>query len=64
MSKPEQTANRGRRNFLKLASASAPAVVAAVALSGTEAEAAAPAAGETLLQDTDHTRAYFASARF
>jgi hypothetical protein len=52
-----------RRNFLKLATAAAPAAIAATALSGTAAVAgqAAPTSG---LQDTEHTRAYFASARF
>lgn len=57
------TTDKGRRAFLKLATASAPAAVAAVALGGTEAEA-----GQTRttsgLQDTAHTRAYFDSARF
>jgi len=53
-----------RRDFLKLASVSAPAAVAAATLTGTEAEAAQPATGETRLQDTAHTRAYFDSARF
>ncbi|RUS59242.1 twin-arginine translocation pathway signal protein [Pseudorhodobacter sp. E13] len=59
----EAATNEGRRNFLKLAGTAAPAAVAAVALTGsaTEAEAQAPATG---LQDTAHTRAYFASARF
>ncbi|WP_028914234.1 twin-arginine translocation signal domain-containing protein [Pseudorhodobacter ferrugineus] len=61
--KAEATPNEGRRNFLKLATTAAPAAVAAAALSGTatEAEANAPRQG---LQDTAHTSAYFASARF
>ncbi|SDY40662.1 Tat (twin-arginine translocation) pathway signal sequence [Jannaschia faecimaris] len=51
-----------RRGFLKMAAA-APAAVAATTLAGTEtAEAATgPQKG---LADTEHTRAYFASARF
>jgi hypothetical protein len=52
-----------RRDFLKLAGTAAPAAVAVAALSG-EAEAAALPTGETLLQDTAHTRAYLDSARF
>jgi hypothetical protein len=53
-----------RRDFLKLASVSAPAAVAAAAIGGTQADAAEAATGETLMQDTAHTRAYFDSARF
>jgi hypothetical protein len=55
--------NGSRRNFLKLATAAAPAAVAASALSGTAAlaDTQANASG---LQDTEHTRAYFATARF
>ncbi|MCV6825086.1 MULTISPECIES: twin-arginine translocation signal domain-containing protein [Halocynthiibacter] len=52
-----------RRDFLKLASATAPA--AAVALTGKEAEAEnLEKAEKGLMQDTAHTRAYFDSARF
>ena len=52
-----------RRDFLKVAAAAAPAAaVAAVAAPGA-AEASEPT-GETRLQDTAHTRAYFDSARF
>lgn len=53
-----------RRDFLKLATASAPAVVAAAALTGTEAEAATPDLSSDKMQDTAHTRAYLDSARF
>lgn len=55
-----------RRDFLKLASVSAPAAVAAASLGATQADAAAPAlpTGEARLQDTAHTRAYLDSARF
>ncbi|PWR04380.1 twin-arginine translocation pathway signal protein [Meridianimarinicoccus roseus] len=54
-----------RRDFLKLASVSAPAAVAAASLGATQADAApAGPTGEVLLQDTAHTRAYLDSARF
>ncbi|MBE1282534.1 MAG: twin-arginine translocation signal domain-containing protein [Rhodobacteraceae bacterium] len=52
-----------RRDFLKLAGTSAPAAVAAAALSGTEA-AAEETGDQTRMQDNAHTRAYFDSARF
>ncbi|MCB1340825.1 MAG: twin-arginine translocation signal domain-containing protein [Pseudooceanicola sp.] len=61
MSNPSDKA-ASRRDFLKLATAAAPAA-AAVALTGTEAQAAAPV-DENKMQDTAHTRAYFDSARF
>lgn len=53
-----------RRDFLKLATTAAPAAVAAVALSGSETQAAALPVDETRMQDTAHTRAYLDSARF
>lgn len=54
-----------RRDFLKLASVSAPAAVAAVAVTGGEAEAATSSAeAGSVMQDTAHTRAYFDSVRF
>ncbi len=53
-----------RRDFLKLAGTAAPAAVAAAAMSGTEAQAADAPVNETRLQDTEHTRAYYESARF
>ena len=52
-----------RRDFLKLAGTSAPLAVVAVA-SGGKAEAAAPDPTSDKIQDTAHTRAYLASARF
>ncbi|MDH5453117.1 MAG: twin-arginine translocation pathway signal protein [Paracoccaceae bacterium] len=64
MSKKTGKAENSRRDFLKLASVSAPAAIAAVALSGTEAEAAETNSKGSGLQDTAHTRAYFESARF
>lgn len=60
--KTEATASR--RDFLKLAGTAAPAAVAAVAVSGTEADAAEPPKADGRMQDTAHTRAYLASARF
>ena len=53
-----------RRDFLKLAGTAAPAAVAAVAVSGTEAQAAETPVASGRMQDTPHTRAYLASARF
>lgn len=53
-----------RRGFLKMAAVSAPAALAAVAVSGTEAEATVEGQTPSGLQDTPHTRAYLASARF
>jgi len=68
MSKPDVTdapaADKGRRNFLKLASVSAPAA-AFTAVTGTEAAAApqdAPAGSG--LRRTAHVKAYLDSARF
>ena len=53
----------GRREFLKLASVSVPAVAVA-AVAGTAAEARVPDRKDGGLQDTAHTRAYYESARF
>jgi len=64
MRKTEDKVATGRRDFLKLASVSAPAAVAAVALTGTEAAAAPESAAGEGLRDTAHTRAYLESARF
>ncbi|SFT77837.1 ubiquinol-cytochrome c reductase iron-sulfur subunit N-terminal domain-containing protein [Sedimentitalea nanhaiensis] len=60
----KQKDDTSRRDFLKLAGTAAPAAVAAAALSGSDAEAAALPVDETRLQDTAHTRAYLNSARF
>ncbi len=57
-------ASASRRDFLKLAGTAAPAAVAAVAVSGTEAEAADAPVANGRMQDTAHTRAYLASTRF
>ncbi len=64
--RPEATQpqNTGRRSFLKLAATAAP-VVAATTVAGTaEAGPAEPDLTEVRVQDTAHTRAYYASARF
>jgi anaerobic selenocysteine-containing dehydrogenase len=53
-----------RRDFLKMAGTAAPAAVAAVAVSGTEAKAAAPDLTKETMQDTAHTRAYIESTKF
>jgi len=53
-----------RRDFLKLAGTAAPAAVAAVAVSGTTAEAKPVDLASDKMQDTAHTRAYLDSARF
>jgi len=60
--KPEDGSSR--RDFLKLAATGAPAVAAAMAVSGTAAEAAEPDPASDRMQDTAHTRAYYDSARF
>lgn len=64
MGKKVQDDATSRRDFLKMASVTAPAAVAAVALTGTEAEAAGPEQEGSGLRDTTHTRAYFESAKF
>ena len=63
MGKNEEVKRNDRRDFLKLAGLSAPAAAAAVAAGVSEAEAKAEEAGDRM-QDTAHTRAYFASAKF
>lgn len=57
-------ARASRREFLKLAGTAAPGAVAALAVTATSAGAATPADTGTGLRDTEHTRAYFDSARF
>ena len=61
----DETAKSNRRDFLKLAGAAAPAAVAAAAVGAPQEAAAQPVdPSATRLQDTEHTRAYLASARF
>ena len=57
-------ASSSRRDFLKLAGTAAPAAVAAVAVSGTQAAADDTPIADGKMQDTAHTRAYLASTRF
>ncbi|MGO4916341.1 twin-arginine translocation signal domain-containing protein [Pseudogemmobacter sp. W21_MBD1_M6] len=52
-----------RRDFLKLAGTGAPAAVAALAISGVEAEAAEVDLG-TGLRKTEHVKKYLETARF
>ena len=61
MSKKEDGASR--RDFLKLATTTAPVAAVAVAAGG-QVEAAEPDLTSEKMQDTAHTRAYFDSARF
>ena len=53
-----------RREFLKLAGAATPIAAAAVVASGSTAQADEPDLSSDKMQDTAHTRAYFASAKF
>lgn len=62
MAKEEAGVDNKRRNFLKLASASVPAV-AVSAVVGTQASADV-VTEKSGLQDTAHTRAYLETARF
>ena len=62
MSKKEDGASR--RDFLKLASTTAPIAAVAVATGAQQAEAAEPDLSRETMQDTAHTRAYFESAKF
>lgn len=53
-----------RRDFLKLASISAPAAIVTLAGQRAEAEEETITYGDTRLRSTRHTRAYFNAARF
>ncbi|KIT15711.1 twin-arginine translocation pathway signal protein [Jannaschia aquimarina] len=57
------TSNPTRRGMLKAAVAAAPAA-AIVTATGQAAQAAEPDLTDERMQDTAHTRAYYASARF
>jgi hypothetical protein len=61
-----KTEGASRRDFLKLAGTAAPAAAVAVATAGSEANAAPakPDLSSDKMQDTAHTRAYYAAARF
>ncbi len=64
MDKKNQSDVSNRRDFLKMASVSAPAAAAAVAMSGSAAQAVeAVEAGEGL-RNTAHVLAYYESAKF
>ena len=64
MSDKDDSVQQVRRSFLKLAAATAPAAVAATALSGTAAKAVELEEAGSGLRDTAHTQAYFESAKF
>lgn len=63
MRKEKKGADTSRRNFLKLAAASAPAA-AATAIVGTEAVAEEALENHSGLRMTDHVKKYLESARF
>ena len=62
MTKQEDGATR--RDFLKIAGTSAPVAAVAIAAGASSAEAAEPDLTSEKMQDTAHTRAYYAAARF
>ena len=62
MTNKKEGANR--RDFLKLASTSAPAAAVALAAGSTTAEAQPADLTSETMQDTAHTRAYLESTRF
>ena len=62
MSKKEDEAVTGRRNFLKLATVGAPAAAAATVATGGQAVAAEPT--ELGYAETAHVKAYLDSCRF
>jgi len=64
MSDKDDSIKADRRSFLKLAAATAPAAVAATALSGTAAKAVELEKTSSGLRDTAHTQAYFDSVKF
>ncbi len=63
MSEKDDGLKADRRNFLKLAAVSAPAIAVA-ATAGTAAQAVETETTGSGLQDTAHTRAYFESVQF
>ena len=62
----EDTQGTSRRGFLKLGVTAAPAAIVAATTAAAPTSAAANPVdlSSSTMQDTDHTRAYFASARF
>jgi len=59
----EEKTTPSRRDFLKLAGTGAPAAAAALAISGTEAEAV-EAETSSGLRKTEHVKKYLETARF
>lgn len=60
----DKTEGTSRRNFLKLVGTAAPAAIAVAAGGATQAAAQPVDLSSDKMQDTEHTRAYLASARF
>lgn len=60
----KKTDGASRRDFLKMAGATAPIAAAALAAGTTTAEAAPADLTSDKMQDTAHVRAYLESARF
>ncbi|MDG1375968.1 MAG: twin-arginine translocation signal domain-containing protein [Yoonia sp.] len=60
----DKTEGTSRRNFLKLAGTAAPAAIVVAAGGATQAAAQPVDLSSDKMQDTEHTRAYLASARF
>ncbi len=64
MGRKEEGATNTRRDFLKLAAVSAPAAVAATAVSSSAVQAAELEDTGSGVRDTAHTQAYFETAKF
>lgn len=64
MGKSSERDTATRRDFLKVAATSVPAAAAVVVATPDTAEAAPVDPASDRMQDTAHTRAYLASARF
>ncbi|KPA19946.1 MAG: ubiquinol-cytochrome c reductase iron-sulfur subunit N-terminal domain-containing protein [Shimia sp.] len=64
MSKTADDTGTSRRDFLKIATAAAPAAAAVAVMAPDSAEAQPADLSSTKMQDTAHTRAYLDSARF
>jgi hypothetical protein len=64
--KDQESTSSNRRDFLKLATVVVPATALSVSGASSETEAATPLSNhrDARMQDTAHTRAYFASTRF
>lgn len=60
----EKSEGTNRRDFLKLAGTTAPVAAVALATGTGKAEAQPVDLSSDKMQDTAHTRAYLASARF